>query len=209
MEAQTIYEIVGYVASLLVVVSLAMSSLIRLRIVNLAGALLFAVYGALISAWPIVITNGVIAVIDVYFLWKALRDEASFGLLAVRPDSAYLRQFLDFYAGDIRMFLPDFDPGDLRNDDVVRLLLRNAVPIGVFVGRPADDGTLEVLVDYVIPEYRDFKTGRFLYRNRAERFRQAGYRQLIARGGSPRHDAYLEKMGFRRRGDRYVLATAA
>ncbi len=50
-------ELIGYVASALVVTSLAMTSVVRLRTISLAGSVTFVVYGLLIGSVPIVITN--------------------------------------------------------------------------------------------------------------------------------------------------------
>ena len=58
-------ELVGYLASALVVLALTMTSVVRLRMVSLAGSITFFVYGTLIDAVPIMITNGAIAVINV------------------------------------------------------------------------------------------------------------------------------------------------
>ena len=46
-------EVVGYVASALVALSFAMRSVVKLRTVSLVGSAIFAVYGALIGAWPV------------------------------------------------------------------------------------------------------------------------------------------------------------
>ena len=43
-------EIVGYVASALVVLSLTMTSVVRLRTISLAGSIVFVVYGILIES---------------------------------------------------------------------------------------------------------------------------------------------------------------
>ena len=53
-------EILGYVASLTVVVSLAMSSVLRLRMIGLVGSTLFAVYALAVGAIPVAIANVVI-----------------------------------------------------------------------------------------------------------------------------------------------------
>ena len=55
MSADTVYELIGYLGSALIVVSLAMSSIIRLRIVNLAGAVVFSFYGVLIGSIPVIV----------------------------------------------------------------------------------------------------------------------------------------------------------
>ena len=43
---------IGYIASLIVLVSLLMSSVKKLRWINLGGALLFGIYGFLIGSLP-------------------------------------------------------------------------------------------------------------------------------------------------------------
>ena len=63
-------EMVGYLASALVVLSLTMTSVVRLRMVSFCGSITFFVYGVLIDSVPIMITNGAIAVINVWFLRK-------------------------------------------------------------------------------------------------------------------------------------------
>ena len=55
-------ELVGYVASALVVASLAMTSVVRLRTISLAGSVTFVVYGVLIGSVPIIITNASIGI---------------------------------------------------------------------------------------------------------------------------------------------------
>ncbi len=50
-------ELVGYIASALVVASLAMTSVVRLRMVSLVGSLVFVIYGALLPSIPIILTN--------------------------------------------------------------------------------------------------------------------------------------------------------
>ncbi|NQV06152.1 YgjV family protein, partial [bacterium] len=57
MSAATAYEILGYAASALVVLSLAMRSILRLRIIGLVGSVAFMVYGILIGSYPVAITN--------------------------------------------------------------------------------------------------------------------------------------------------------
>src|SRR5689334_5703153 len=94
-------ELVGYVASALIAISLMMSSIVRLRLINMFGAAVFATYGFLIYAYPVAALNGFIALINVYFLWRMWRAKAYFQLLKLRPDSDYLRYFLEFYRRDI------------------------------------------------------------------------------------------------------------
>ena len=81
MSSSTIYELIGYLASILIVISLAMSSVIRLRVVNLVGAVVFSIYGVLIGSLPVLLTNLVITGLDIFYLYRELstRDEGAIG----------------------------------------------------------------------------------------------------------------------------------
>ncbi|KAB0300862.1 hypothetical protein F2Z80_17335 [Vibrio fortis] len=63
-------EILGYAASIMVAISLTMKDIVRLRVLNFIGCALFTAYGVMIDAWPVVATNGFIAIVNVYFLAK-------------------------------------------------------------------------------------------------------------------------------------------
>ena len=62
-------EYVGYLASLLVLISFLMKNLSTLRIINSIGAILFVVYGIMLAiSWPIIITNAFILMANIYYL---------------------------------------------------------------------------------------------------------------------------------------------
>ena len=188
-------ELLGYVASVLVAVSLTMSRIVRLRVINLAGSLAFTVYGALIGAYPVAAVNGFIVLINLWFLARMLRAREYFRILEIEPDSEYLRYFLSVHADDVRRFQPGFAHAPERRE-LTFFVLRDLVPAGLFVGEKRDEGCLWVRLDYVIPSYRDFKIGRYLYEECADFFRARGIRELRSPAGTPGHAKYLRKMGF-------------
>ena len=57
MDTATWIEIIGYAGSALVLVSFLMSSVVKLRIVNTIGSLIFAVYALIIKSYPTAILN--------------------------------------------------------------------------------------------------------------------------------------------------------
>ncbi len=191
MSRAAIYELIGYAGSVLVVISLMMQSLWRLRIINLIGAAVFTVYAVLIRSWPVAVVNGVIVVIDIWYLWRMSVQEDYFSTLEIQPDSAYLAKFLDFYADDIARYMPDAAPPDAGA--TVFAVLRNAVPVGVWVARQRDDATWQLDMDYVIPRYRDSKAGRYLYGTQSPL--PAGI-TLITEAPVAAHERYLRDMGF-------------
>ena len=190
--------LVGYLASALVVLSLTMTSVVRLRIISLCGAITFFVYGALIESVPIMITNGAIAVINVWFLRKEFAPGApqgrDLGVSHIRADSPFLADFVAFHLIDIHRFQPDFRVP--TGDDVVTLLLnRDGLPAGLVIGRRSGS-TLTIDLDYVLSPYRDSRLGRWLYGPGAAVFRSDGFERLRSAGTTDTHRKYLERVGF-------------
>ncbi len=202
MDTHFWLEMVGYLASVLVAISLMMRSLLRLRVINTLGCLAFVAYGILIHAYPVAIMNAFVAGINLFFLFRMFRQKDYFQLLEVAHDSAYLGSLLDFYKKDIQAIFPDY-VHDPRSDNSTWLVLRNAVPAGVLVLQ-REAAQAKVLLDYVIPTYRDFGVARFLYRDKAEYFHHQGIRRFVSAPGAPHHARYLERMGFRRQDATYV-----
>jgi hypothetical protein len=194
MDLHLAYELVGYLASLLVAVSLMMKSIRRLRIINLAGSLAFTIYGALIHAYPVAAVNLFIVFINLYFLRQLAASKEFFDLLRISPESEYLRSFLSFHQDDIQQFAPGFSyaagPSTLQF-----FVLRDLVPAGLFIGEP-EEGRLRVKLDYVTPQYRDLQTGQYVFGAQAEFFRALGIREIVSDPGTPTHTAYLRRMGF-------------
>jgi GNAT superfamily N-acetyltransferase len=191
-----IYELIGYVASALVAISLMMRSILRLRLINLMGSMTFTVYGFVIGAYPVAAVNLFIVFINLYYLRAMLRTEEFFRLLEEAPDSPYLQDFLHFHAREIQRFQPGFADAPAPAADVVLFILRDMVPAGLFMGE-IRGSALHTRLDFVIPPYRDFKIGRYLFEEHADFFRARGITEILSEPGSPEHSAYLHKMGFR------------
>jgi len=197
MDSSTIYELIGYVASALIVISITQKSILRLRVIGLTGSATFLTYGLLIGAFPIVLVNIAAASIHLWFLRKLIfhKDEV-FSVLHVSTESRYLRNFLDFYQHDMTT---RFHPGfvyEPRPDQITAFILRDVVPAGLFIGRRHDDGSVEVLVDYAIPQYRDFKMAPFLYSDESGLFTDRPCTSLWADVGSEVQADYLTRVGF-------------
>ncbi|MGZ5474121.1 MAG: hypothetical protein ACXW31_14520, partial [Thermoanaerobaculia bacterium] len=161
--------LLGYAASVLIATSLLMRSIVRLRVINLAGAATFSLYGFLIGAYPVGILNLMTATINVVQLLRLQRRREIFRILEIRASAPYLHYFLDFQADDIRYFFPAFryDPHEAEGARLAVLVLRDLVPAGVLLGAIRGD-RLEVELDYVVPQYRDLKVGRFLFSDEAD-----------------------------------------
>ncbi|MBN2540129.1 MAG: hypothetical protein JXB08_01240, partial [Bacilli bacterium] len=55
---------------------------------------------------------------------------------------------------------------------------------------------LKIDLDYVVPNYRDFKIGRYIFTKQKALFLERGYKKLIACARNSKHKKYLQRMGF-------------
>jgi len=195
-------ELIGYLGSALVAISLMMKSLLRLRIINLVGALFFIIYGFLLGAYPVAFLNGLILCIDLYYLRQMWQQKDFFTFLEVSPKSEYLRAFVDFYKNGILEIIPSYNY-KTEEDFLCFFVLRNMMPAGLFIAK-LDGEEAHIQLDYVIPNYRDFKVARFIFEENAAFFIQRGVHRFVSEGESAIYRTHLEKMGFVRKADMYV-----
>ncbi|MGB3734036.1 MAG: hypothetical protein WA964_03710 [Ilumatobacter sp.] len=198
IAASATTEAIGYAASALVVLSLTMRSILRLRLISLCGSATFLTYGILIESPPIIATNVCIATINLWFLRKefAIRrsGHGDLGASRIRSDSPFLHDFVEYHLDDITSFQPEFQMP--TGDDVVALMLtRDALPAGLMVGH-LHGSTLYVDLDYVLREHRDSRLGKWLYGIGRPVFRDAGVTEIRAVAVTDAHDKYLRGVGF-------------
>lgn len=183
----------GYLASVVTAISLLMSRPLRLRWINLAGSALFAVYGVLIEAYPVGVFNGLIVLIDAYYIIKIYSSSSKFSTVLVSANDAVLGVFMKQYSSDMNQFFPGFKSNFGRNN-FVALQLRDMEICGVVAGQK-NEGELMVEIDYTSPQNRDYKPGRYFYQH-ATFLKENGISKLWSKPKTQVHQDYLVKMGF-------------
>lgn len=188
MNTSTIIEAVGYLGSALVLVSFLMSSVVKLRVVNTVGSVIFAIYALIIRSYPTAVMNFCLVCINLRFLWKLRRQDPSYHLLSLQPAEAYVQDFLQRNAADILRFFPERSPQEMEPNRVF-MVFHGPEPAGILLGRE-EDGVLNVGLDYSTPAYRDCSVGAFLLENLP--------RPLCIRygGAEAEHLPYLKRLGF-------------
>ncbi len=189
-------EWLGYLASVLVLVSMLMTSVTRLRVVNLIGSAIFSVYGFLIGALPVGFLNMFVVFANMYHLYKLYFVHDNFKTIAINGNDNYLNLFFDYYKPDIEKFFPAFDYKS-NNYQFSFMVLRNMAVAGIFLATDMGNNRLLVSLDYVISNYRDLKPGKYIYNEQAGFFIDKGYKQICAPVGSKKHNRYLVQMGFK------------
>ena len=86
----TIFDIIGYAGSLLVVISMLMTSVMKLRIINTAGSVLAVIYSIAIGAYPTLVMNVALIIINLINMRKLSNNSPEFRLVKAPGSDAIL-----------------------------------------------------------------------------------------------------------------------
>jgi len=193
-------EWLGYIASLIILISLLNSSIIKLRWINLIGAILFSIYGVFLGSLPVAFMNGAIAIIDIYYLIKIYSTKDNFQLLELKFQSNHSQYFIDSNISDIEKIFKK-STFNITSDTLSFYVFKNMTIAGMFIAKKHNNFTLDIQLDYVTSEYRDFKIGKFIFETNKNYFLDRGFNTLISTSHTQAHTKYLLKMGFTKHPD--------
>jgi len=186
-------DLFGYLSSFIILVSLTMSSIIKLRWINLVGAALFTIYGVMLKSVPTAFLNFGIVIIDIYYLFKLYSKKEDFKLVEVSEDSELLEHF---YKNNGKELLEYFGDNKIGSDEKVFFMLRNNYTAGILIGTEEKE-TLKIKVDFVTEKYRDFRLGSYFFNENTEELKKRGYKKVYSKALHEKHKEYLEKIGFK------------
>ena len=66
-------EIIGWIATVFIIISFLQKDIIKLRLFSLVGAILWTLYGLIGQSWSIVFLNIMITLIQVFCIAKLIR----------------------------------------------------------------------------------------------------------------------------------------
>ena len=201
MTIQTIIEMIGYFGSLLVIVSMLMTSVVKLRIINTIGSVIFCGYAICIHSYPTAAMQLCLIAINIVNLYKLMNTKKEYKAVEVNANDGFLNHFLDENFADIAHFFPDCTkPSD---GDSVILIMCGQNPAGVFIASPENtdcSDSLIIKLDYTTPAYRDTSAARFLF----DYLKTQGIKTVTAKTIIPAHKRYLRRMDFEHIDDKYV-----
>lgn len=199
MTREMIIEGIGYLGSLLVVLSMLMTSVKKLRIVNTIGSVIFTTYAFIIHSYPTAFMNICLILINLYQLYKLADKSRTFNLVKVKADNEIVHFFIEKYIKDINQFFPSFTEKDTEDCDQAYVVMFRDNPAGLFLGKDMGDGVSEIALDYAVPRFRDTSVGKYLYRELPE----YGIKTLCFSKESMGHEDYMKSMGFEKNGSEF------
>jgi hypothetical protein len=190
--------IIGYSASVLLAISLLVNNDLKFRWLNTWGCIAFIVYGILIQAFPIILTNSILLLINLYYLIKIYRAHEDFELIEFKGEEKLVHKFLSFHQADIQAYFPGYRKEEAGNN-INFVVLRDLVIANMFVAELEEDGTAIVKINYTVPRYRDYKVGKFIFDRENKYLVSKGVRRLIYQQVvNKKHEKFIQVMGFKK-----------
>lgn len=187
-----VIELIGYFGSLLVVISMLMTSVKKLRVVNTVGSVIFTAYALIIRSYPTAFMNLCLIVINIVNLVKLIKAEKTYSVIQCYKDESIVQLYLKDHLSDINRFFPEFSP-ESGGHALTFLVCTGSLPIGIAIGKINSDQSISIELDYTTPSHRDYSVGKFLYSYLSQKL---NITKVIFQGKLAVNDAYLEKMNF-------------
>lgn len=189
-------EILGYIASVIVFISLTMKSLVKLRLINAAGSLLFVIFALTTSSFPTAVLNIGIVIIDIYYFLKMIKVQDNFEIMYIEKDNPLVNRFYNKNRKELEALFGGtaFEQSEkaaffFRNDDIAGLLAYSSAEFG-------NQKAAEIFIDFVVPKYRDLAVGRQFFVKDLSFWKNQGYERLITRVPDKIHVPYIRRLGF-------------
>ncbi len=190
------WEVFGYMGTALVIISMLMTSVVKLRIINICGSIISMIYAIIGGAWPIVLLNGSLIVINGAQLVRMCVAKAPFQCVTTKVTDGSVSHFLTLYAEDIKRYFPQMD---VEEGDEARAAYVGSEMVGLIVGK-REGNELFIKLDYSTPKYRDLSVSTFLF----SKLKEDGVKKLNTDMGVPERQKYLLRMGFSQQGERMI-----
>ena len=191
MSTKMMIELFGYLGSALVVVSMLMTSVVRLRIINLTGSVIFAIYALIIKSYPTAFMNFFLVGINLYHLYKLFNTQKTYKAVQMEPDDGFVDWFLKQWHDDILAYFPDLMSKKVESNRVYAVFCEDNAA-GIMIGNQDAKGEMTLAADYTTPTYRDCSIGEFL----TQELPKFGVKELVYKGDVKAHVDYVEKTGF-------------
>lgn len=191
------FDLIGYAASAFLAVSLMVTGAFKFRTINMIGQITFIIYGVVIHAFPIIIANSVLLLINIYQLYKLLQSNEQFKYVPIQLSDKIIDNFLKFYDKDVKQYFPHFYYLPTLQQHISFVVLRDAAIANIFIATIDSKGNATVQINYTVPQYRDYKVGRFIFEQEKKYLLSNGVQQVVYTNvANDNHLQFIKVMGF-------------
>ena len=157
---EIIYEIIGYIGTALVLFSMMMTSVVKLRLVNILGSLFSMTYALLAGAYPVALMNAGLIIINLFQLIRYKIHRRSFKAICVSQDDESFKYFMNLFDENIKKFFPSFSL-TVTDKTQIYMVYDQSEAVGVLTAE-IDGKNAVISLDYTTPKYRDTSVAKFL-----------------------------------------------
>jgi len=194
----------GYLASLFLIIALLVNGDIKFRWFNILGNISFIIYGVVFIAWPVLLTNGILITINIFYLYKLYKRIEDFELIEFTGEEKLATKFLGFYDTDIKTYFPSFTTLQLKGN-LNFVVLRDIVIANIFSAQILENGDAVVFINYTLKKYRDYKVGKFIFKKEKNFLLSKGVKRIVySNVHNKNHAKYLLSIGFEKHGEKYI-----
>ena len=196
MNKELLIELFGYLGSFLVLISFLTTSLVKLRVINTIGSLIFMIYALIIHSYPTALMNGFLIIINIHHIVKESQIDKEYDIIDVDQREKTYVYFFELYLKDIRKYYPDTD---FNRADCAWMIVNQGRPVGLSLGKRNGE-QLELLMDYTIENYRDFSIADKLY----DHLKASGIKTIIFNAPQKNYQNYLKRFDYHQEGEYYL-----
>ena len=195
---------IGYLASVFLIISLSVQGDAKFRVFNLLGCICFILYGGILLAWPVILTNSILLVINIYYLIKWYKHRENFDIIAIKGDEILVEKFLAYNQKDIANFYPGFTVNNMEGN-INFMVLRDMVIANIFSIKDIGEGDAVIVINYTIKKYRDYKISKFLFEQKQLQLSHKGIKRVLyPLALKEKYAKFLAIMHFEKDGEYYV-----
>ena len=93
MRIELILELIGYLGSALVIVSMLMTSVVKLRVINTIGSVIFCAYALAIHSYPTAAMQVCLIVINIVNLYRLNNIKKEYSAIDLNSGDSFLAHF--------------------------------------------------------------------------------------------------------------------
>lgn len=154
-------EIFGYIGTALVILSMMMTSVLKLRIINMCGGLISLIYAICVPTWPVVVLNACLISINFVQTVRQLKKKEDVVLIPVGENDPTAKHLFAIWQKDAQKYYPDLNLKEINREEV-HILYVGEEAVGFLVG--TRNGELFSLsTSYLIPSYRTAAMGERIF----------------------------------------------
>ena len=182
-------EIFGYVGTVLIIISMLMTSITKLRIFNMCGSVISTTYSIIVGTWPIVVMNICLFIINLFQVVIKKRKMRDLAYIRVDASDTNLQHFIKINENGLKEKYPEYDFKIDTGDDAW-LIYQDNLMVAFFVGKTIAD-CFYTKIFYIESEYE--KDTILLFK---KRLKECKIRKMHINIGTKGDYFYLSKVGF-------------